>query len=127
EIVVEVIRQRGRPRRGIEAEQASLRQRARLRSVERAGRSGSGGPFTSAGIRGGGAQPGEALPRFGLHRRNLAVRRIDQDGAALLAVDGDERPTLLDPDPVVAARPAAGELLDRFEPRFGRDAIATDR
>src|SRR4029077_20149787 len=48
-------------------------------------------------------------------------------GAALLAVDGDELPALLDPEPVVPARPAAGELFDRFEPRLRRDALAADR
>ena len=90
-----------------------------------------GGPevvaaLAGAGIHGGRAQPGDALARFGLHRRHLAVRRIDQDGAALLAVDGDELPALLDPEPVVPARPAAGKLLDRFEPRLGRDALAAD-
>ena len=91
-----------------------------------------GGPEAVAasparGIHGGRAQPCEALPRLRLHRRNLAVRRIDQDGAALLAVDGDDLPALLDPEPVVAAGPAAGELLDRFEPRLRRDAFAAGR
>ena len=127
EIVVEVVRQRGRTRGGIEAEQASLGQRARLRSVERPGRSGSGVPFAGAGIHGGGAQPGVALSRLGLHRRHLAVRRIDQDGAARLSVDFDELPALLEPEPVVAARPPAGKLLDLFEPRLRRDALAADR
>ena len=36
-------------------------------------------------------------------------------------------PALLEPEPVVPARPAAGELLDRFEPRLRRDAFAADR
>src|SRR6185503_7522454 len=109
---------------GIEAEQAPLRQRARLRSVERAGRPGGGVPLAGAGIDGGRPQPGDALPRFGLHRRHFAVRRIDQDGAALLAVDADDLPALVDPEPVVATGAAAGELLDGFEPRLRRDAFA---
>jgi len=36
-------------------------------------------------------------------------------------------PALLEPEPVVAARPSAGKLLDLFEPRLRRDALAADR
>src|SRR5207302_9928143 len=108
-------------------EQAPLRVRAELGTIERAGRAGRRRAFVGGWVDAHRAQRRVARDRFRLHSRNLAVLGVEDDRASLLAVDGDQLVPLREPEVVVAADHAAAELLEEFEVRLGRRVLAADR
>ena len=113
-VVVVQRRQHRRPGGGAEAEQAAVRQRAAFRIVVRAR------PVVLHPPRGAvvlvrvfAEAQGAAPLRLRRHGRNAAVRRVDDDGRAVLAVDLEVLLARINPEAVVAAdvaRCAAGAV-----------------
>jgi len=107
QVVVEIIRQRGRTGRGTEAEQAAFAEGALLRVVESAGRFGVR-ILALARVRGrsclGRCEP---FARGSIVGRYMAVRRVYHDGRSNLSIHHGECRALLQPEIVVASDGAA--------------------
>jgi len=127
QIIIKIVRQSRRSRRGTEAEQAALAERPLLRVIVGAGRLRcailalvSGGRRRRPGRR-------DALACGLVVGRHLAVRRINDDGCSNLPPDLSVCRALVEPETIIPADGAAPALFQSFKVRFRLASVATHR
>src|SRR5262249_16301845 len=116
EVVIEIVRKRGRTGRRSKSEQTPFRQRTELGTVE-GSRTPAGRRFACARIN---QERRLTTSCFRLHGRNLSVRWIDDDRGSVLAVHRDDLRAAGEPEIVVAADRTSAEAFQDFQIRFRR-------